>query len=1321
MPFFIKNNMAIYSISRVGKNITVSNISNEAFTLDVQFDKYCSENCTGCTDCGFISIVNTVVQPGRGTSLAFNEDGKYLVTIRKGTVAVDTLEYNIYEELKEAVINSVFDNFCDDCGDRSCCKKKDKISVLTSCQACIESILTYSLLKGYSSNAIFTKYLQIAFDFYKCNFTITEKNKRNFLKFLGRNNDKYNLSGKFALIYYIGFYLMESLEDKDNIDALCMAYRIAITKLCATNYNLMVEDLEDFFLQSIVLNENAEEHTSGIVEIPTDIYRANVLTINSAFNTSADLQQYPNLLIPGSYGVYFDIAPLSVLPTQKNFTLKVDFASHDGSGAGGEQDFTHTLIVPETGRVFTRTIKHNPSGQGFDISAFTEISEGTAYKSNTYVLNTNGFNATYLWVEAYKFLLIPGSYGVYFTTPPIPQLLPNQLNFSLMVDYASYKNSGGVSGNSGTDYVHTLIDPNTGKTYVRKVYLTTNGYVCTQFTSVVPDYVGTPVQGVNGTDTEFIYKLSATPTGIPIPETSQNDNYIPNGWSPELSSVNDSLPYGFMSKRKRNSKGVWSLFSLPALVSHYAKNGSNGTNGINGINGTNGVGLDGKDGAGVEFVFKRTELYVTPDPITTSPNVDDAQIEGWTDDPTGVNSQWQYEWVSTRRKKVLAGTTTAVWGNFSAPALWAKYTLAGVEPGIPGEPGKDGREIDFVYKLTSTSTPIEAPAYQANDVFNPIDGWVTDMLGISETNKYLWCSRRYKAGGVWSPFTTPVIWAVFSEDGKDGTDGKNGADGKSYEYIFARTQTLNTPKMADADRHVPYIDDFVPKPFEGFTWTDNPSGVTATWVYEWVSTRIKSNGAWGAFSPPAIWSKWSEDGSPGVNAASLHLSREIINISCMADGFPRTGTIPTDVILCTFDGINPAVATIVAIPDNNSTKINMAATSEVGVYKLTLTDLQTNEDTIRISATILIDSLGEYVTISKVIHVFKTIDGYAGPTIVSRGAYLPGTTYYGNSYRVDVVSITQNGVSQWYILRTTAGEVTGISPLDEGQTKWDVMASFEMIATGVLFAENANIAEFIFNAGKLKSQYPTEVQPQNPNGKKNLELDGTVGTITLNSTLGELVINKDGIVLKDEEGNAKVSIYKGDIPTIQQIAGTTVTQNITGSSSNNSFVVRKELNVGYPFEITSNSNSISFNIPTRVTFTKCYATIQFTWLLKNLTTFEESTLYAGFFYTPDKINTAMTITLGTRADNKTKGTYQLILRMTTNVSENGGSATQIYQPLVFDAGYIVYQNVAQGTIIGKNGIASVYGSEEYFHISKTIGSKVQIQMKGDVYINGVKH
>lgn len=255
--------MAIYSINRIGKSVTIRNIDTENFLLEVNFEKYCSEGCDGPE---FVSILSKALIPNASETIAFSVDGKYLVIIKKNGVTVDTLEYNIYEELKEAIIDSVFDNFCDDCGDTTCCKKEDKIDVLISSQLCIERILTYSLLKEYYNNPLFTNYLQIAFDYYKCHFTVFERNKRSFLKFLGRNMDKYNLSGKFAIIYYIGFYMMESLEDKDNVDNLCIDYRIASIKLCATKYNILVEDLEDFFLQAVTIgNNNTDKAISEIL------------------------------------------------------------------------------------------------------------------------------------------------------------------------------------------------------------------------------------------------------------------------------------------------------------------------------------------------------------------------------------------------------------------------------------------------------------------------------------------------------------------------------------------------------------------------------------------------------------------------------------------------------------------------------------------------------------------------------------------------------------------------------------------------------------------------------------------------------------------------------------------------------------------------------------------------------------------------------------------------------------------------------------------------------------------------------------------------
>ena len=50
-------------------------------------------------------------------------------------------------------------------------------------------------------------------------------------------------------------------------------------------------------------------------------------------------------------------------------------------------------------------------------------------------------------------------------------------------------------------------------------------------------------------------------------------------------------------------------------------------------------------------------------------------------------------------------------------------------------------------------------------------------------------------------------------------------------------------------------DDFVPSGF-----TDGPTGVTATFQYEWVSERTGQTGDWSKFSTPTLWGRYSTDG-----------------------------------------------------------------------------------------------------------------------------------------------------------------------------------------------------------------------------------------------------------------------------------------------------------------------------------------------------------------------------------------------------------------------------------------------------------------------------
>lgn len=113
-------------------------------------------------------------------------------------------------------------------------------------------------------------------------------------------------------------------------------------------------------------------------------------------------------------------------------------------------------------------------------------------------------------------------------------------------------------------------------------------------------------------------------------------------------------------------------------------------------------------------------------------------------------------------------------------------------------------------------------------------------------------------------------------------------------------------------------------------------------------------------------------------------------------------------------------------------------------------------------------------------------DGENGksPAMVYRGVYDSSKTYYGNQYRVDAVKY--NGI--YYVARIDAGEFHNVAPTNT--SKWNNFgAQFESIATGLLLAENANIAGWVFRNSRLESQ----------NG--DIFLDGTNGKVRLNGTL----------------------------------------------------------------------------------------------------------------------------------------------------------------------------------------------------------------------------
>jgi hypothetical protein len=328
--------------------------------------------------------------------------------------------------------------------------------------------------------------------------------------------------------------------------------------------------------------------------------------------------------------------------------------------------------------------------------------------------------------------------------------------------------------------------------------------------------------GVDGTDYEWIFTRTTSETAPATPASQDEDDYLPDGWTDDAEGPDNTHPFEWTCKRSKVN-GHWGDFSTPSLWAKYSFNGE-----------------DGIDGEGVEYIFTRTKTD-DPSDIPDVPRVAeyDNPPAPWTDDPMGVDDIYQYEWVSKRIK------VNGEWSAFSTPALWAKYSFDGTD----GRPGVDGTDYEWIFTRTTSETAPATPASQDEDDYLP-DGWTDDAEGPDNTHPFEWTCKRSKVNGHWGDFSTPSLWAKYSFNGEDGIDGEG------VEYIFTRTKTDDPSDIPDVPRVAEY--DNPPAP-----WTDDPMGVDDIYQYEWVSKRIKVNGEWSAFSTPALWAKYSFDGTDG--------------------------------------------------------------------------------------------------------------------------------------------------------------------------------------------------------------------------------------------------------------------------------------------------------------------------------------------------------------------------------------------------------------------------------------------------------------------------
>lgn len=331
--------------------------------------------------------------------------------------------------------------------------------------------------------------------------------------------------------------------------------------------------------------------------------------------------------------------------------------------------------------------------------------------------------------------------------------------------------------------------------------------------------------GADGTKLEFIYTLFTPTNDKPRPDTpstSQQDDYIPFGWSDNPQGVSKEKQYEWVSTREKKAakigEGHWSEFSQPVIWSKW--------------------GEKGMDGDGYEYIFTRTadvdKVPATPSSIQQNDYIPTISNGGstdynWSDDPKGVNETYKAEWTCRRVR------TDGVWSDFSTPALWSNW----------GEQGLSGGHYQYRWKVSSTK-PNTTPD---ND-----SSWSTNSEQTIEQGQYVWQIQRFV-----NPDGTTTAWGNIIR--LTGADGKDGEDGNSIEFLYARNSTGVIPQKP-ADNQTT---DWTGKGPDGTEWTDNPQGVTPNLTYEYVCQRYKDKATqlWESYSTPGVWARYSERGKDG--------------------------------------------------------------------------------------------------------------------------------------------------------------------------------------------------------------------------------------------------------------------------------------------------------------------------------------------------------------------------------------------------------------------------------------------------------------------------
>lgn len=429
-------------------------------------------------------------------------------------------------------------------------------------------------------------------------------------------------------------------------------------------------------------------------------------------------------------------------------------------------------------------------------------------------------------------------------------------------------------------------------------------------------------------------------------------------------------------------------------------------------------GDTGNDGGHHEFRYRNyipSEQYPTPSkPATGS----DGTTNGW--------SRTQQTLSETDFKNGYATWMTQCYVNDEGE--YGEWSSPMRITGANGLDGEDGTIIEFIYTRNNTGIlPDAPPTTQVDDWTGTVEGvtWTDNPQGVTENVMYEYVSQRSKINKVWTEYSSPVIWSKW---------GEKGMDGDGVEYIFKRFESEQS--WGDNDDNPAHWSVSQSREYRGpsgHQWTDDPTGVTSTYLYEYVSVRHYISEQWGAFSSPALWAKYGQQGVPGPNGSDgKYYVKQYKNYSSritVSDG-GWSSTAPN------YDANNPYVWERSRLYNPNTNQYEgdwsyVCLTGKEGIQG-------------------------------------GSITGPRGPMYYPAGKYISGHEYTVTDDLVPVVLYKPEGGSYNYYY---AKYTTSAAPTDSNA--WGAFENFEVMFVDVLFASYAHLGAFIINGNYFMSQKGT--------------------------------------------------------------------------------------------------------------------------------------------------------------------------------------------------------------------------------------------------------